>query len=46
MDLEINPSIRTERGVGLYGTFRFVDSPWSHGTIRMGFFGDQDSFTS
>jgi LPS-assembly protein len=45
MDLEIDPSVRSKRGVGIYGTFRFVDSPWSHGTIRTGFFGDNDAFT-
>ncbi len=44
MDLEINPLIRTERGYGLYGTFRFVDSPKSKGTIRLGYFKDKDSF--
>ena len=45
MDLEIDPSIRTSRGYGLYGTFRFVDSPWSSGKIRMGYFKDKTSYT-
>jgi len=45
MDLELNPSIRTNRGYGLYGTFRFVDSPWSGGEIRTGYFRDNSSFT-
>jgi LPS-assembly protein len=31
--------------VGIYGTFRFVDTPWSHGTIRAGYFKDKSSFT-
>jgi LPS-assembly protein len=44
MDMEFNPSIRTNRGYGIYGTFRFVDSPWSHGQIRTGYFKDYDSF--
>jgi len=44
MDLELNPSIRTGRGYGLYGTFRFADSPWSQGTIRSGYFRDSRSF--
>jgi LPS-assembly protein len=44
MDMEFNPSIRTERGYGLYGTFRFMDSPWSGGQIRAGYFRDKDSF--
>ena len=44
MDLQLNPQIRTKRGGGLYGTFRFVDSPDSHGEIRMGYFLDKNSF--
>jgi len=44
MDMEFNPSIRSDRGYGLYGTFRFADSPWSGGKIRAGYFGDKDSF--
>jgi LPS-assembly protein len=46
MDMEFNPSIRTNRGYGFYGTFRFVDSPWSHGTIRTGYFKDKSSFVT
>jgi LPS-assembly protein len=45
MDMEFNPAIRTNRGYGIYGTFRFVDSPWSHGTIRTGYFRDKRGFT-
>ncbi len=44
LDMEFNPSIRTNRGYGIYGTFRFADSPWSRGTIRTGYFRDKDSF--
>jgi len=44
MDMEFNPSIRTQRGYGLYGTFRFVDSPWSRGKIRIGYFKDKQDF--
>ena len=44
MDMEFNPSIRTNRGYGIYGTFRFVDSPWSQGQIRTGYFRDKNSF--
>ena len=44
MDLELNPSIRTNRGYGVYGTFRFADSPWSGGEIRTGYFRDKNSF--
>lgn len=45
MDLEINPQIRTNRSLGLYGTFRFVDSNHSKGSLRMGYFADQQSYT-
>jgi len=44
MDLEFNPSVRSERGYGIYGTFRFADSPWSGGTLRAGYFRDKNSF--
>jgi len=44
MDLQLNPAYRTERGWGGYGTFRFADSPVSGGTIRAGYFRDDDRF--
>ncbi len=44
MDLTLNPAIRTKRGTGIYGTFRFVDSPYSKGEIRTGYFHDRKSF--
>ena len=43
-DLELNPQIRTNRGVGLYATFRFADSPYSSGYIRTGFFKDSKKY--
>ncbi len=43
-DLEINPQIRTNRGYGMYSTFRFVDSPHSKGSISIGAFEDKDSY--
>jgi LPS-assembly protein len=43
-DLEIRPQIRTERGYGLYNTFRFVNSPHSAGKIRFGYFRDYDDY--
>jgi LPS-assembly protein len=43
-DIELNPQIRTNRGEGLYGTFRFADSPYSSGGIRFGYFQDDDSY--
>ncbi len=45
MDLEINPQIRTNRAKGVYGTFRFVDSAYSKGTLRAGYFKDNSSYT-
>ena len=44
MDLEINPQIRTDRSYGIYSTFRFVDSINSHGSLRVGYFKDKDSY--
>lgn len=45
MDLELNPQIRVDRSLGIYGTFRFVDSDHSHGYLRVGYFKDKDSFS-
>jgi len=45
-DLELDPTIRTQRGKGLYSTFRFVDSPNSYGEIKAGEFIDYDSYTN
>lgn len=44
MDMEFNPQIRTSRSLGLYTTFRFVDSAYSSGAIRMGYFKDKQSY--
>ncbi|NOR54923.1 MAG: LPS assembly protein LptD [Sulfurovum sp.] len=44
MDLEVNPQIRTNRSVGVYSTFRFVDSPYSKGEVRLGYFKDKASY--
>ena len=45
MDLELNPQIRTSRSLGLYGTLRFVDSEYSSGYLRAGYFKDKASYT-
>ncbi len=37
-DLELKPQIRTQRGQGIYQTFRFTDSPTSSGEITVGYF--------
>ena len=44
MDMEFNPQIRTSRSLGMYGTFRFVDSAHSSGEIRAGYFKDKRSY--
>jgi len=44
MDLELNPQIRTNRGVGVYGTYRFVDTVHSKGELRVGYFKDKASY--
>ena len=43
-DLEIRPQIRTERGYGIYSDFRFVDSPISKGSMRIGYFKEYDRY--
>ncbi len=43
-DLELLPQIRTDRGEGLYSTFRFVDSPRSSGHITVGGFKEKRSY--
>lgn len=43
-DLELDPQIRTTRGVGAYGTFRFVDGENSRGEFTAGYFKEQESY--
>jgi len=43
-DLELRPQIRTARGSGLYGNFRFVDSLYSQGSVRFGYFKEQSDY--
>jgi len=43
-DLEVDPTIRTERGKGVYSTFRFVHSPTSKGEFKIGSFKDNTSY--
>lgn len=43
-DLELTPQIRTSRGEGIYGNFRFVDSLHSKGSIRAGYFKEQSGY--
>jgi LPS-assembly protein len=44
MDLEFNPQVRTSRSVGFYSTFRFVDSAYSSGELRAGYFKDKTDY--
>lgn len=43
-DIELRPQIRTFRGKGVYGTFRFVDSPKSKGDVTMGYFDEKTDY--
>ena len=43
-DLELWPQTRSRRGDGLAGTFRFVDSRHSKGTVNLGQFKDKPAF--
>lgn len=43
-DLELKPQIRTNRGNGLYSTFRFVDSKTSRGSLTGGYFKEKQSY--
>lgn len=43
-DLELDPQVRTRRGAGVYGAFRFADSPYSRGEISFGSFWDKSSY--
>jgi LPS-assembly protein len=45
-DLEFDPQIRARRGSGIYSTFRFVDSPYSHGALTTGFFKEKESYVA
>ena len=44
MDMEFNPQIRANRSLGMYSTFRFVDSKYSTGKLRIGYFKDKVSY--
>ncbi|MBE0514304.1 LPS-assembly protein LptD [Sulfurimonas sp.] len=43
-DLELKPQIRTNRGSGLYTTFRFVDSKVSKGSLTAGYFKEKEDY--
>jgi LPS-assembly protein len=43
-DLEITPQVRITRGAGIYSSFRFVDSPVSLGSLKMGYFKEKNDY--
>ncbi len=43
-DLELDPQIRLNRGVGLYSTLRFVDTNHSKGEVNLGLFDEKKSY--
>lgn len=43
-DLELKPQVRTNRGSGLYSTFRFVDSKVSKGSLTAGYFKEKQKY--
>ncbi|MDD5716439.1 MAG: LPS-assembly protein LptD [Sulfuricurvum sp.] len=45
-DLELTPQIRMNRGEGVYGDFRFVDSPVSKGYVKFGLFNEQNGYVA
>lgn len=45
-DFELDPHIRTNRGVGVHNTLRFVDSRYSSGQINFGFFNEKQSYVA
>jgi len=43
-DATLVPQIRTARGSGIYADIRFVDSPTSKGTIKLGYFKEENDY--
>lgn len=43
-DVELRPQIRTNRGEGMHGTYRFVDSAYSNGSITTGYFKEHSDY--
>ena len=43
-DLELDPQIRTNRGYGIFATYRFVDNKDSFGKIKIGYFKDKNKY--
>lgn len=43
-DVELRPQIRTTRGEGMHGTYRFVDTAYSNGSITTGYFKEHSNY--
>lgn len=43
-DVELRPQIRSSRGEGMHGTYRFVDSPYSYGEMTTGYFKEHSDY--
>lgn len=43
-DLELNPQVRSSRGEGIYGTFRWADGKRSKGEFTTGYFQEKQSY--
>jgi len=43
-DLEFRPQVRTNRGMGLYETFRFVESKKAKGEFKAGYFSENTKY--
>lgn len=46
LDIEFNPQVRTNRGLGGHVTTRFVDSNHSSGLLRTGYFRNKDTYAN
>ncbi len=45
-DIELDPQVRLERGLGLYSTFRFADTPYSKGSLTLGLFREKERYAA
>jgi LPS-assembly protein len=45
-DIELDPQVRLERGMGLYTTLRFADTPHSKGSFTFGFFHEKADYAA
>ncbi|TQR43060.1 LPS-assembly protein LptD [Campylobacter sp. MIT 12-8780] len=43
-DIEFDPQIRAQRGIGVYSTLRFMDSAYSSGELNAGYFRERKDY--